>query len=304
MFSKIAQAAYAGLLLTGLIWSAIFCKLVHLLPLDKKTREGISLMLLQVGWRSSVLFSPWIRTKELHENDWSEIMKLQEKAAAEKKNRPLFVLGNHTSFFDTIFSVTKFPSAALWRLRTYMKSDLFNFPILGTVCRCVGHFAVHFASSEDGSFKVDTEKMAVVEKGVDEHLSSGGWLCFFPEGQVNKNPDQLMPLRYGGFKKALDFDANLVSFVTNGNPSVWPSKAAVGGLPGSITYSTKILAPNGAKAFAAEIRKEREAAAKTNEEREKIPADQVLLAEAVQELMQKQYDDLKAFNSGKALKKD
>jgi len=90
-------------------------------------------------------------------------------------------------------------------------------------------------------------------------LSNHGWLCFFPEGQLNKNPDQLLPLRYGGFKKALDFDAKLMAFIAVGNAEVWPVKAAVGGFPGKVVYSAKVLTPNGCRAFAAELRKQTQA---------------------------------------------
>merc|ERR1719502_908528 len=143
-----------------------------------------------------------------------------------------------------------------------MKAALFKMPLLGTVCKCVGHFPVYFTSDEDGVFKVDPERMKAVEENVDKHLHNGGWLCFFPEGCVNKNPDKLLPLRHGSFKRAIEFDAKLASFVAHGNWTVWPVKASVGGLPGSVRYSTKVLAPNGAKAMAAELRKKAEEEAK------------------------------------------
>merc|ERR1712232_798148 len=156
-------------------------------------------------------------------------------------------------------------------VRTYMKNDLFNLPLLGTICRCLGHFPVYFASAEDGKFTLDVNKMESVEKDVDTHLSTGGWLSFFPEGQLNKSPDKLLTLRYGGFKRALEFDAKLTSFVAHGNPKIWPAKAAVGGFPGRVYYSTKVLAPNGTRALAAELRKKAEASA-SPESRDSIPA--------------------------------
>jgi len=287
-----------------MILAAGYMKLVHLLPLRKDMLEGICLMIVQFVWRCSVVFCPWIQVTQDSSDAWADIVSGLETTTetGERSQRPLFILGNHTSFFDTIFSAVNFPQSVLWRCRTYMKDDLFKLPFLGTVCRSVGHFPVYFAGSEDGSFKVDAERMEPVEKQVNEHLSTGGWLCYFPEGAINKNPDKMLPLRYGSFKKALDFDAKLVSMVSVGNSEVWPRKAAVGGFPGSIKYSVKTVAPNGTRALAAELRKK----AEEEEDADKVPTDAVLVANAIQVLMQKQYDDLKASLQGKCLtgKKD
>jgi hypothetical protein len=40
--------------------------------------------------------------------------------------------------------------------------------------------------------QVDREKMAQTQLRVDEHIRSGGMLCFFPEGQLNPNPAEIM----------------------------------------------------------------------------------------------------------------
>lgn len=308
MFGRVLQICFAGMLLSNMCCAAAFMKLVHFLPLSKKKREGMSLMIVQMAWRWTLLCSPWIRSSQLNDVQWTDITSGLDTqvdnplAAGEKCARPLFLLGNHQSFFDTLITSINFPQRVLWTLRTYMASHLFKLPVLGTVCRCAGHFGVYFTSSEDGVFKVDAEKMVGVEAAVDQHLSDGGSLCFFPEGQMNKDPDKLMPFRFGGFKKALAFDAKLVSFVCHGNNVVWPRKATVGGFPGRITYSLKILTPNGSKALAAELRKKAEAEA-TPEERENVPADHQLLANACQKIVQEQYDQLKEDSEGSPSKK-
>merc|ERR1711862_647398 len=102
--------------------------------------------------------------------------------------------------------------------------------------------------------KVDKEKMDLVEQTVDQHLRDGGWLCFFPEGQMNKEPDTIMPFRFGGLKKALAFDARIASMVTYGNTRCWPRKSKVGGFPGRINHSMKAVAPKGCKALVADLR--------------------------------------------------
>lgn len=295
--ARIGQILFAIQLMVSMVVAAACMKLVHLLPASKGTKESACLALTQTAWRWTLLFSPWIRcTNHPSSADWADMVKGTDVKVdkpgcpGEQCDRPLFILGNHTSFFDTLLCVMKEPTSVVMRIRTYMKSDLYNLPILGTICRCVGHFAVYFKSGEDGSFKVDASKMEAVEKQVDVHLANGGWLCFFPEGQINKNPDKLMPLRYGGFKRAYDFDAKLVSFMACGNTTVWPAKAAVGGFPGQVMYSTQILAPDGTKALAAELRKTVDA---DGSEEDKAKPDHQLVAEAVQGMMQKQYDVLK-----------
>lgn len=298
MLATVFQVLFALMLAGNMIAATTMMKLASYLPLSKRKTEGIALIFTQLAWRMTLMFSPWVSTLELDNSaDWGDIVKgldtlVDKPDGSGKCPRPLFILGNHTSFFDTLFSVIKMPSSVIWNVRTYMKGELFNMPILGTMCRCIGHFGVWFKSGEDGSFKVDETKMEAENLRVDAHLSNGGYLSFFPEGQINKNPEKLMPLRYGGFKKALEYDAKIVSFVTFGNPTIWPAKAAVGGLPGKVVYSTKMIAPNGAKALAAELRKKEPSSDKP---------DQQLLSEAIQVMMQEQLDELKTKHEGKPM---
>lgn len=260
LMSRVLQATYAGFIITSMVCAAAQMKIVTILPLSKGTREGICLMIIQAAWRVASFFTPWIQLAaapdfEAQCADLASAMAAVDARAAASEDtwKPLLILGNHTSFFDTLLFVQTAPSSVLWRVRTYMAAHLYKLPILSTIARSVGHFPVHFQSSEDGSFKVDAERMEKVEEQVDEHLRTGGWLCFYPEGQINKNPDELLPFRFGGMKKALAFDARLVTFVGYGCPSVWP-RGALGGLPGTVTYGFKALAPNGCRALVAEVR--------------------------------------------------
>merc|ERR1711862_423933 len=104
---------------------------------------------------------------------------------------------------------------------------------------------------------------------------------------MGKTPEKVLPFRFGGMKKALETDARLCSFVTYGNPVVWPKKAQVGGFPGRVMYSMQPVAPHGCKAFVADLR-----AKGVPDERDM--SDVELLAKHGQALMQKQYDELKA----------
>ncbi|CAN0135034.1 unnamed protein product [Scytosiphon promiscuus] len=75
------------------------------------------------------------------------------------------VLMNHTSFGDSIMFVATTPSSIIWRYRTLMKQTLFDWPLLGGVCRMVGHFPVLFQSKDEHSFVVDKPEQAkIMEK--------------------------------------------------------------------------------------------------------------------------------------------
>jgi len=300
MLGSLCQAAYGIGFLINSLWAATCMKLLSLAPFNVGTYEGICLGTIQLAWRISQFSAPWMRCSADADtaSEWESIQRAMAAADAEavaekKPYRPLMILGNHASFFDTILSVVAFPASVLCRCRTYMAGHLFKLPILATICRSVGHFPVYFTSDADGVFKVDKEKNELVDKKVNAHLDKGGWLCFFPEGQMNKNPDQILPFRYGGLKKALDYDASIAFFVSCGNTEVWPKKCKVGGFPGRVRYSFKSIAPDGAKAFVKKLR----AQANLSEEDAKSE-DHVLLGKHLHTLMQKQYDDLKAALTG------
>jgi len=291
MFSSLCRTLYAVTLLVNMLWAAVFMRVLSVLPLSKKLFQGYSLMITQSAWRITFFLSPWVRCIPAGNiwDEWKPVLILAKAGEAdtnkEAKKPPVFILGNHTSFLDTVLATTVFPWQVLWRCRTYMDNALFKLPILATICRSIGHFPVYFTSSENGVFKVDAEKMEGVERAVDDHLSNGGWLCFFPEGQVNKEPDKILPFRYGGIKKALKFNARLVSFVSHGNTKVWPRKASVGGFPATVRYSVKALAPEGANSLLAQLRTD------CSDEERDIP-DHELLSRWLRDRMQQQYDDL------------
>jgi len=289
---QFARTCYGVTLAINMLWTTALMNIVYLIPMGRKWHQGMCLVLTQLGWRIALLFAPWVKCQgdDDYVEQWSLVLSLmadyQADAAREgKPPRPLFILGNHASFFDTVLAVAKFPVQVVWRVRTYMSNHLFKLPVLSTICKSVGHFPVHFTSSESGKFKVDAEKMEAVEKSVDAHLKDGGWLCFFPEGQMNKEPDKILPFRFGGMKRALEFDAALVMLVFRGNTDVWPLKAQVGGFPGRVRYSLRTVAMDGAKAFVEMARSE------GNPEEKDMP-DHEILARRAQELMQAQYDAL------------
>jgi len=288
------QVSYGCALLLNQLWSTAVMKFIYVLPLSANTKQGLSLLLCQTCWRITAFFTPWVWCCASADSaaNWKIIKSKMAEADAEalkgdKPYRPLFVMCNHTSFFDTILVVSVIPSKVFWRIRSYMGAHLLKVPVLGTACRCMGHFPVYFKSEKEGSFRVDTERMEEVGKKVDKHIEQGGWLCIFPEGTINKTPDKLLPFRYGGMQKALETDARLCCTITYGNHLMWPKNASMGGFPGRISYSTKVIAPQGCKQFVADLR-----AKGVADERDMSDAE--LLAKHCQIIMQEEYDVLKA----------
>ena len=113
---------------------------------------------------------------------------------------------------------------------------------------------IQIYSTEDGKFSLDKEKFAIVDSRVNDHIEKKGLLAFFPEGQINSNPERLLQFRYGGMKKALQYDASLFFFVNTGNHSVWPRKAAIGGFPGSVKYRVECITKDGCSKLVSQLK--------------------------------------------------
>ena len=62
--------------------------------------------------------------------------------------------------------------------------------------------------------------MAVVNAGIEKHLATGGCLCIFPEGKLNRAPESILPLRYGSMAVAADKSLAVVSLVSVGETAL------------------------------------------------------------------------------------
>ena len=269
-----------------MLLAAALTKLITMLPLTNAQKCGYSTMIVQAAWRLSLMLTPWIRTYA--KGDFVANMRqfsydVQRRGNKEDGARPVMLLGNHTSFLDTLLTVATVSAGSAFYSRTYMSAHLFKLPVLSTICRACGHFTVDFKGSGDTDFRVDKEKMESTQRRVDEHIKNGGTLCFFPEGAMNKDPTQIMPVRYGGMKKALQFDAKIYTFVTNGCHVIWPRKAQISGRPGVANYTMLCIAPDGARALADKLRKQ---------PGNKDKKDYELLSEHVQFVMQECWDGM------------
>jgi len=297
MLASVCNAAFIACFGMATTISSLTMKLLSFLPMSKKSHETASLFLCRWFWGTSLMFLPWVRRIKFEDGGYKELVDIIKKAdievaAGKEKCKPVFSLGNHTSFLDIPLCVNALPFFIYMRGRTYMADHLLNLPVIGYMCKAIGHFPVHFSSDTDGVFKVNPEKMAVVEAKVDEFMDAGGFLSIYPEGQVNKNPDKILPFRYGGMKRALERDARIGLQVFYGNNKVWPAKAKMAGYPGTIVYGGRVVAPEGCVAY---IKGLRDAGLP---EDEKDLEDHALLAKRLQEIMQEMYDLYKSVAQG------
>lgn len=150
------------------------------------------------------------------------------------KEKRLVILANHTSFWDTLAYCCIASIPVLMRTRSLMKASLAQIPCVGYAFGNTGHFPVYFKSDNDGNFHVDAEKQAPVTKMMEKHVENGGCLALFPEGAINKNPDTLMPFRFGTFATIKQFRLPIYYTVFVGNSETWPAKAPIGGFPADI----------------------------------------------------------------------
>lgn len=219
-------------------------------PNAQRRVAGVVLKFCRLCWRWPFTLSPWIRVR---------VHGLQHQHEMGRSGKPVLIIGNHTSFMDTLVFATHISFGVISRVRTLAKSSLWQLPLLGTLMNSVGHIPVHFhKQSADNDFKTDeTQKQALLDR-VDEHVGrDGGWICMFPEGQIHRGDGsagsaKLQPFRIGGMGLALQYDMELWAWTAKGNNDCWP-RTGIGGLPSTITASLVPIAPRGSRELMREI---------------------------------------------------
>jgi len=224
-YHKLCQAWFGFLLLLFGSTCFLICSIVHLLPISHKKKIGTSAKIAHVFFKLWLMLTPWIRFNWSKKFDW-------DKAFTGKGNT--FILLNHSSFLDGFLATALLPFNRIGTIRTMIKAQLLNIPVIGGICRKCGHFPVWFTSAADGVFKVDSEKQVHVEKETKEHLQTGGNIVFFPEGQVSKVAETLQLFRRGGFGLIKEHNAQVWGLVMKGCTDIWPKDAAMGGFPGTL----------------------------------------------------------------------
>mmetsp|Transcript_25910 Transcript_25910/g.39027 ORF Transcript_25910/g.39027 Transcript_25910/m.39027 type:complete len:170 (-) Transcript_25910:186-695(-) len=162
--------------------------------------------------------------------------------------------------------------------------------------RSMGHIAVHFRDHKNNDdFSTSPEKKDHMLNQINAHLSTGGWICMYPEGQLHRghgscNTTTLQPFRVGGLKIALQHDMEIWAWVSKGNNDCWP-RSAIGGLPSSIKARLIPLAPKGSCALLRSL-KQLDPGETTEHDPDKLMDSLPLLVSHLQQRMQETLDDL------------
>ena len=137
---------------------------------SERRAQTFGLCFCRIFWRWPFALSPWVDI---------ELQGLKNTAELGASGRPVLMIANHTSFFDTLLFAAFVPVFTLGRFRTLANSTLFELPLLGTILRSVGHIPVHFRRAEEADdFSTEPEMKASMMSRLDDHVRQhGGWVC-------------------------------------------------------------------------------------------------------------------------------
>jgi len=194
--------------------------------MNRAQKQKCTLFFTSFCWRPVFWLNPHVRiqTKEGKQVSWEQ-------------TQGSFVIMNHTSYLDVFVFVCSCPVKVLMGVRTLMNYKLFNLPVFGSLCKMIGHYPVYFKAETHGSFSVDQEKMAPVMEDAANHLTSGGTLSVFPEGQISKDPSTLQSFRRGSFAMAKKHKLKITGMIMHGCADCWAKAAPMGGDPAIVTVS-------------------------------------------------------------------
>lgn len=218
----IAVMSKCGLLYCGLLTKAK----------QKDARKSLAEFLVvacHFGWRAAIRACFWAQM---------DVDGLQNfRAEAGKTGRPLAILINHSSFFDSIVATTLTPFPAVKRVRMLMMAQVAKMPLIGVICTACGHIPLPFKSSAGDNFELDKGETDKKMAELDAHVKAGGAAGWFPEGRIKTgNMHEIGAFRAGGFKLTVDNDMEVWAIVNVGNSLFWPKKASAGGIPCRIGY--------------------------------------------------------------------
>lgn len=176
LIGTVLRVLFALILLLCILPVSGLCKLLGLLSpavISPRTLSGCALVLTQAAFWATLKFSSlWVRITPADDTQqqWAALM-------SGLGERPTMILGNHTSFMDTLITISSAPVSVVWKMKTYFNRALINMPILGGIIKAQQQFSVPFKGSADGDFSVDRDAMAKVDQEVDAFIASGGTLA-------------------------------------------------------------------------------------------------------------------------------
>lgn len=123
------------------------------------------------------------------------------------KDTPLYYVGNHSSYFDIIFSFNGFSGPTGYVAKKEL--DRFSLGVWMRQISCV------FIDRKDPKSAVEMVKSCV------DNLNRGVSMCIFPEGTRSKDPDNIKEFHNGSFKPAIRAGKPIIPMAITGTRDVW-----------------------------------------------------------------------------------
>jgi len=117
---------------------------------------------------------------------------------------PLLIVANHLSWFDPMLLGVILQRRAWF----FTKSEIFNWPLIGWICRATGQISVHRGASD----------RAALEQAL-AYLREGKAIVIFPEGTVERQ-EQMIPAHSGVAMLALRSGATVLPIAHTGTRRV------------------------------------------------------------------------------------
>eukprot|EP00928_Gymnodinium_smaydae_P036178 TRINITY_DN2531_c0_g1_i1.p1 TRINITY_DN2531_c0_g1~~TRINITY_DN2531_c0_g1_i1.p1 ORF type:complete len:368 (-),score=53.20 TRINITY_DN2531_c0_g1_i1:217-1320(-) len=210
----------------GWLLSRFGYSLAKRFPSLKQSLEMHILNLTSLAWRLTFSCCWWTRL---------EVEGLEEfREHFARSGKPNVLLGNHTSFLDTLLIGSFMPLARLnCHPRMLAAGFIFKIPLLGDLARGMGHLEVPFlATGDSNDMSVEPAVMNKTLSTLAEHLGNGGAAVWYPEGRTNKTDShKIQQFRAGAFKMLLNTDCAVWCIVMLNNDVCWPVPAFLGGRP-------------------------------------------------------------------------
>ena len=235
------RAYFALTLVTSVGVASIVTRILYLIPgLSLERRKSLSAQAAGLSFRLVLAMNPQITVEYISSTGngtqpdkapWDELF-------ADEHSRPL-VLINHTSTFDSLFYSAMVPLSIIGKLKTLAKSGLWKVPLFGTILDACGHFPVYFTKEAvAGEFSVNKQAQDDVMRRLEEHVTNGGGLSMFPEGQINRvDTAELQAFRRGTFAVARKHNMTIWAFLHTGVEDFWPTQVRTfGGFPSRIVF--------------------------------------------------------------------
>jgi 1-acyl-sn-glycerol-3-phosphate acyltransferase len=86
---------------------------------------------------------------------------LNFSSAMGESGKPVLILGNHTSFLDTLLFAAFIDMRVVGGIKTLVAASLFKLPLLGYIMKSIGHIPVYFNKAKEhiaGQFETDRSK--------------------------------------------------------------------------------------------------------------------------------------------------